>query len=40
MKIQCDNCPAKNKRVKLLTVYGKRMALCEKCVAAARRLGA
>ena len=31
MKKKCDNCSAKNKRVKSFIVWGKRLDLCEYC---------
>lgn len=43
MKLQCSNCPAKNSRVKLITIlkHGLRtrdLFLCENCHAILRQL--
>lgn len=38
MKIQCENCPARNSRVRRVKFAGRRMFLCEECRAAAGRV--
>jgi uncharacterized Zn finger protein len=38
IKIQCDNCSAKNRRVELFAFANKTLHLCEECAAVARLL--
>jgi len=42
MKIKCDNCPAKNSRVRLVRLKGFNnngpMTLCPQCIKAAEKL--
>lgn len=36
VKIKCDNCPARSRRVRLVTVFDRKLYLCRECVKAAR----
>ena len=38
IKIQCNNCLAKNKRVKLFLFADRKLHLCEECTMIARSL--
>lgn len=39
MKHQCDNCPAKNNRVKPIHWGERKMMLCRFCVRALEKIG-